>query len=57
MLNRISQDNLKQIIFSQTPIDRVYSIHEDKNFIDVQGSAGGDNCTYRIYDNGMVVEK
>ena len=57
MLNRISQDNLKQIIFSQTPIDRVYSIHEDRNFIDVQGSAGGDTCTYRIYDNGMVVEK
>ena len=51
------QENLKQLIFSSTPIDTIISTHELPNGIEVKGYAGGDSMTYRIYDNGMVVEK
>ena len=51
------QEKLKQLIFSSTPIDTIISTHELPNGIEVRGYAGGDSMTYRIYDNGMVVEK
>lgn len=51
------QEKLKQLIFSSTPIDTIISTHELPNGIEVKGYAGGDSMTYRIYDNGMVVEK
>ena len=51
------QEKLKQLIFSSTPIDTIISTHELPNGIEVKGYAGEDSMTYRIYDNGMVVEK
>ena len=51
------QEKLKQLIFSSTPIDTIISTHELPDGIEVKGYAGGDSMTYRIYDNGMVVEK
>ena len=51
------QEKLKQLIFSSTPIDTIISTHELPNGIEIKGYAGGDSMTYRIYDNGMVVEK
>ena len=51
------QEKLKQLIFSSTPIDTIISTQELPNGIEVKGYAGGDSMTYRIYDNGMVVEK
>ena len=51
------QEKLKQLIYSSTPIDTIISTHELPNGIEVKGYAGGDSMTYRIYDNGMVVEK
>ena len=51
------QEQIKQIVYSQTPIDTIVSTYELPNGIEVRGYAGGDSMTYRIYDNGMVVEK
>jgi hypothetical protein len=51
------QEQIKQLIFTQTPIDTIVSTYELPNGIEVRGYAGGDSMTYRIYDNGTVVEK
>lgn len=51
------QEQIKQMVYSQTPIDTIISTYELPNGIEVRGYAGGDSITYRIYDNGMVVEK
>jgi hypothetical protein len=51
------QEQIQQIIFQTTPIDRIISTHDLPNGIEVRGYAGKDSLTYRIYDNGMVVEK
>ena len=51
------QEQIKQMVYSQTPIDTIVSTHDLPNGIEVRGYAGGDNVTYRFYDNGTVVEK
>lgn len=57
MLKNLSKQNIQTIVYRNTPIDRINTIHEGYGFIEVNGCAGGDNLTYRIYENGMVVEK
>ena len=56
---RLSQERIKQIVYSQTPIDTIVYTYDlpGGNGIEVRGYAGGDSMTYRFYDNGMVVEK
>ena len=53
----LCRKKIKEMVYSQTPIDEIYMIEEYLDFIEVKGYAGGDSMTYRIYDNGMVVEK
>lgn len=57
MIRNLSKQNIQNIVYRNTPIDRINTIHEGYGFIEVNGSAGKDNLTYRIYENGMVVEK
>ena len=56
---RLSQEQIKQMVYSQTPIDTIVYTYDlpGGNGIEVRGYAGGDSVTYRFYDNGMVVEK
>ena len=57
LMYNMTKKTLKEIIFTNTPIDRVISTHEGNGFIDVVGCAGGDTMTYRIYENGQVTER
>lgn len=54
-MNRKKQ--IQQLVFENTPIDTIVTTYDLPNGIEVVGRAGGDTLTYRIYDNGMVVEK
>ena len=56
---RLSQERIKQMVYSQTPIDTIVYTYDlpGGNGIEVRGYVGGDSMTYRFYDNGMVVEK
>ena len=56
---RLSQEQIKQMVYSQTPIDIIISTYDlpGGNGIEVHGYAGGDSMTYRFYDDGKVVEK
>ena len=54
-MNRKKQ--IQQLVFENTPIDTIITIYDLPNGIEVIGRAGGDTLTYRLYDNGMVVEK
>ena len=56
---RLSQEQIKQKVYSQTPIDTIVYTYDlpGGNGIEVRGYAGGDSMTYRFYDNGMVAEK
>ena len=51
------QKTIEQVVYTQTPIDIIVSTYELPNGIEVRGYAGSDSLTYRIYDNGTVVEK
>jgi hypothetical protein len=53
----MTKKTLKEIIFTNTPIDKVISTSEGPGFIEVIGCAGGDTMTYRIYENGQVTER
>ena len=57
MIRNLSKQNIQSIVYRNTPIDKINSIHEGYGFIEVNGAAGKDNLTYIIYENGMVVEK
>ena len=57
VLNRMNKQDIENLVYCSTPIDRIQSMYEGYNFIEVNGRAGSDNLTYRIYNNGMVVEK
>ena len=54
-MNRKKQ--IQQLVFENTPIDTIITTYDLPNGIEVIGRAGGDTLTYRLYDNGMVVEK
>ena len=56
---RLSQEQIKQMVYSQTPIDIIVSTYDlpDGNGIEVHGYAGNNSMAYRFYDNGKVVEK
>ena len=56
---RLTQEQIKNMVYSQTPIDTIVSTYDlpGGNGIEVRGNAGGDSMTYRFYDNGKVVEK
>ena len=51
------QEQIKQLVYSQTPIDTIITTYDLPNGIEVVGCAGGDTLTYRFYNNGTVVEK
>lgn len=56
---RLSQEQIKQMVYSQTPIDTIVSTNDLPGGcgIEVRGYAGGDSMTYRFYDDGRVIEK
>ena len=56
-LNKISKKTIEEIIFTQTPITDIHYVDEGHDFLQVEGRAGENTLTYRIYDNGTVVEK
>ena len=52
--------NLKQllnIINTKTPIINIVSAHRYDEFWEVTGDANGDTLSYRVYNDGTVVEK
>ena len=51
------QRRIQELVYQNTPIDTIVSTYDLRNGIEVVGRAGGDILTYRIYDNGQVVEK
>ena len=53
----MDQNTLKNLVYENTPIDTILRTYEDRNFVEVTGMAGGDTMTYRIYNNGTVVER
>lgn len=57
VLNRMNKQDIQNIVYRNTPIDKINTIYEGYGFIEVNGRAGKDNLTYRLYENGMVVEK
>lgn len=56
---RLSQEQIKQMVYSQTPIDTIVYTYDlsGGNGIEVHGYAGEDSMTYRFYDDGKVVER
>ena len=57
LMYNMTKKTLKEIIFTNTPIDNIISTNDGPGFIDVIGCAGGDTLTYRIYENGQVTER
>jgi hypothetical protein len=57
VLNRMNKQDIQNIVYRNTPIDKINTIYEGYGFIEVNGRAGKDELTYRLYENGMVVEK
>lgn len=57
VLSRMNKQDIQNIVYRNTPIDKINTIYEGYGFIEVNGRAGKDNLTYRLYENGMVVEK
>lgn len=57
ILNKMKKQDIENLVYRNTPIDKIQSLYEGYNFIEVSGCAGKDNLTYRFYDNGKVVEK
>ena len=51
---RLTKEQIKKMVYSQTPIDTIVSTHDLPGGIgiEVRGYAGGDCMTYRFYDNG-----
>lgn len=48
---------IREIIYNQTPIDRIMRIVPCNGFAEVTGTAGGDVLRYRIYNNGTITER
>lgn len=59
MAYRLTKEQIERMVYSQTPIDTIISTHDlpGGNGIEVRGYAGGEQQTYRFYDDGKVVEK
>ena len=55
--HRMTDKEIREIIYNQTPIDRIMRIVWFKDFVEVTGPAGGDVLHYRIYNNGTIVER
>lgn len=53
----MTDKQVKEIVRSRTPIDSIIGIYRCGNFVEVVGKAGSDTLTYRIYDNGSIVER
>ena len=53
----LCRKKIKEMVYSETPIDEIYMIEEHLDFIEVVGYAGIDTLTYRFYNDGRVVEK
>ncbi len=41
----------------QERVDYITSYHEERKFVEVSGRVGGDDVTYRVYDDGTVTER
>ena len=57
MRNEARIEKAKEILFSNTPADRIIETYVGSDFIEFIVSAGGDVLTYRIYNNGKVYER
>lgn len=51
------QEQIQQLVFQNTPIDTIMTTYDLPNGIEVTGHAGCDIVTYRIYENGTIVER
>ena len=47
----------KEILFTQTPADKILETYKDKDFVEFITKCGGDVVVYRIYNNGTIGEK
>ena len=43
-----------EILFDSTPMEIVYDVYEDPDFVEFRGSAGGDVMCYRVYNDGGI---
>lgn len=55
---RLSQEQIKEMVYSQTPIDTIISTYDlpGGNGIEVRGYAGNNSMSYKFYDNGDVIK-
>lgn len=51
-----TEKEIKDLIFSKTPIAQIIEVYQTPQFVEVVGRGGGDVLTYRIYNNGSVCE-
>lgn len=38
-------------------LDLIYETYEAKDYVEIHGRTAGDLLTFRVYDNGTVVER
>lgn len=48
---------IKELVYDRTPIMNIIDYYKTADFVEVTGKAGGDVLTYRIYNNGQVIER
>ena len=53
----MTKEKVKEIIYSNTPLDSITDMYQTKEFTEVTGKAGGDTLTYRVYENGTITER
>ena len=53
----MTKEKVKEIIYSNTPLDSITDMYQTKEFTEVTGKAGGDTLTFRVYENGTITER
>ena len=50
----ISRNQIKSMVYQNTPIDTIVTTNEFRNGIEVNGYAKNEMMTYKFYENGQV---
>ena len=53
----MSMEEAKDILWESTPADTILDIYLTGSYIEFTCRAGGDVCTYRVYNNGTITER
>ena len=53
----MSMEEAKDILWESTPADTILDIYQTGSYIEFTCRAGGDVCTYRVYNNGTITER